>query len=193
MTDGCVVAVNPTTFRVTELPPRRSIESFKATLLEMQADKLIEGFREQHSERDMEFLIQVTPAQAQTIADRGGPLAFFRLSSSLSLGNMHLFSADGEIHRFETAEEILLAHAPLRLRMYERRRERMLAALDRDLDRTARRRAFMRALVSGDLALFGRPKASIIEDMARLGLAVEAGPGGVRARGDARVAPLRRR
>ena len=164
-------AVDATTFRITELPPRRSIESFKTTLLEMQASGLIQSFREQHSERDMEFLVSVTPEQAQVVADRGGPLAFFRLTASLSTANMHLFAADGHIHRFESPEEILLAHAPLRLRLYERRRERTLATLDRDLDRTARRRAFVRALVSGQLPFLGRPKASIVEDMGRLGLA----------------------
>ena len=163
--------MDPTTFRVTELPPRRSIESFKTALLEMQEEGLIKGFREHHTEREMSFTVHMTAAQAQAVEDKGGPIAFFKLAQTMSTTNMHLFGADGHIRRFGSAEDILSAHVPVRLALYRRRRERLLSNLDHDIGRAQRRRAFLAALVRGDLALMGRPKAAVMNDIHRLGLA----------------------
>jgi len=171
MTEGCVDQVDATTFRVTELPPRRSIESFKAALLDMQAAGQIKSFREQHTERDMEFIIKLTPDQMEAVQTQGGPVGFFKLSSPMSLNNMHLFDADGRIQRYETPEDIVRAHVPIRLRLYEARHRYMLQQLDRDLARITKRQAFVAALVSGQLALMARPRADVVADMLRLGLA----------------------
>jgi hypothetical protein len=166
-TSGCVSLVDAHTARITELPPRRSIDACKATLQAMQAEGTIRGFRERHTEREMEFEVtSPTPLPA----DPDALTAWFRLSAPLSLSNMHLFDAGGHIQRYATAEEILLAHAPVRLRLYERRHARLVAVLEKDLDRARRRRAFLRAVVAGELPLLGQPRAAVVAAMARLSI-----------------------
>ena len=84
--------------------------------------------------------MQLSPAGlAELSAASGDPLpsdaltGYFRLSSQVSLRNMHLFDADSRIQRYGTPEEVIAAFVPLRLAAYAARKMRLTARLGLEL------------------------------------------------------------
>ena len=88
-------------------------------------------------------------------------IAYFRLSDALLTSNMVLFAPDGRLKRYERPEDIVAEYYAVRLALYERRREHLIAEGERDLRDLDQRVRFIGAIVSGALDVRGRPRADV--------------------------------
>jgi DNA topoisomerase II len=139
--------------------------------------------REYHTDVNAEFLVQLTPAGIAEMRTLAGlsetePIGFlpraevesmlvsyFKLSSPVSARNMHLFDALGRIRRYASAEEILSDFIPARLGVYAARKLRMVSLLTAEVTRVEARQRFLNEAVSGTLALAGRSRAVLAQEL----------------------------
>lgn len=57
----------------------------------------------------------------------------FKLTSTISITNMHLWDKDNRIKHYHSPEEILTEFCELRLEFYEKRKAAMISQYSRDL------------------------------------------------------------
>ncbi|KAK4533368.1 hypothetical protein CCYA_CCYA16G4250 [Cyanidiococcus yangmingshanensis] len=175
---GLVERISSTTFRITELPIGRWTESYKEFLHSLTENGVLKGFREYHTDQQVCFELVLTRANAQRMMQRSAGLTRqLRLESTISCTNMHLFSADGRIRKYNTPLEVLEDFMVERERVYHKRLARECAELERKFAKARKRVQFLDLVVTGKLVLFGRPLGQVRSDMVTLGIQADEASG----------------
>jgi DNA topoisomerase-2 len=175
VTRGVARATGKTTIEITELPVGRWTTTQKEYLEEMVEIGTVESFRELHTEHSVHFVVTVSPRHRKELGGTNKALMrSFRLESTLSLRNMHLFDSQGRLQHFETAEDIVRAFVRERLPYYERRLERQLVTLTVECDVLRIRGEFARFMVlEGGAQWLGRPRNELLAELQRRGFPTE--------------------
>lgn len=155
------------TLEVTELPMRRSTEQYKAFLDTLCEDGLVRSYEARHTDTKVHFVIDLT-AQGVERYSAGSDeclLAQMRLQSPLALTNMVLFSADGILTRYKSAEDILSDFFNIRFQFYDKRRKSLEHSLAVELSELQNKMSFVEAVTSRRLRIMNRPQGNIIKEM----------------------------
>lgn len=188
-TDDCV-------YTITELPIGKWTHAYKEWLQKQAGDapaagtaavgtkkrrkkasfiKLVD-LRERHTITHVEFEVVVTEESDMDLVMMSEDKSLeelFELKSSINLTNMTLFTPEGKIQKFRSANEILRMFYSHRIKLYQKRLEyqrRILAAEMEELNNKIR---FIRELLSDDegvkLDLRNRKRNDIISDLKQRG------------------------
>jgi DNA topoisomerase-2 len=114
----------------------------------------------------------------------GGLMKKFKLETTISTSNMHLFATDrNEIVKFNTVDEIFAAFYDIRLNTYRRRKEHLVKKLTYDFEKTQNRVSFdanypppsvdhicmqmrfIREVISGTLVVSNRKKKDLMAEL----------------------------
>lgn len=156
---GTAAKTGPRTAEITELPIGWWTQDYKKTLTGLVEKKRAVRFEEHHDDFHVRFRVFLTPEQM--VDAEKDLVAYFHLSDALLTSNMVLFAPDGRLKRYERPEDIVAEYYAVRLALYERRREHLIADGERDLRDLDQRVRFIGAIVSGALDVRGRPRADI--------------------------------
>ncbi|GAV86071.1 DNA_gyraseB domain-containing protein/DNA_topoisoIV domain-containing protein/Toprim domain-containing protein/HATPase_c domain-containing protein [Cephalotus follicularis] len=165
---GSIEEVNETVLRITELPVRRWTQDYKEFLESLLESGEIQGFRQYSDIANVEFLISLSEEKLEE-AKREGLLKKFKLTSSISTNNMHLFGSNGVIKKYDTPEQILEEFFHLRLEYYEKRKRIILDNLERELLKLENKVRFILAVVSGEVIVNNRKKADLFLELQQKG------------------------
>jgi DNA topoisomerase II len=158
--------------RVLELPIRVWTQPFKELLekhMQVTGAKGIADYKEYHTDTIVDFDVTLTAEQAKQY--RADPADFekrFKLYSTLNTTNMHLFDHNGRIRKYETPLEVLREFYQVRLELYAKRKEYMVAQLKEQLLRLQNQCRFIRMVISGELEIRNKPKRHIAAELDRL-------------------------
>lgn len=157
---GIIERVATTRARITELPIGRWTEDFKITLRNLVTEDVLTDFTEHHDERTVCFEIKGKKDNLDNILKDSSAL---RTTSRMLASNMHLIDGDGRVQKFTTPEQIIEAFYPVRLDLYVKRREVMLADMQYRVKRLQNQARFVREIGDGKLVVHGKSKAAILE------------------------------
>jgi DNA topoisomerase II len=138
---------------ITELPIGKWTRDYKNYLEELASKDEIEEIREYHQENRVHFILKVPKLQELVHA---GPDAIdkkFKLSSSISANNYVLFDYEGKIRRFQSEEDIIQEFFVLRKQLYERRKEYMLARLQKEFQTLLNKVRFIQGVISEEIKI----------------------------------------
>ncbi|CAL5213936.1 unnamed protein product [Lathyrus oleraceus] len=172
--NGEVVEIDEQTFKITELPIRKWTQDYKQFLESITdgtpnvKDPLIEDFRQNGDDAIIDIEIKMKAEKIATILQEG-LFKKFKLTSTISTSNMHLFDAEGKIKKFETPEQILEEFYPLRLEYYEKRKKYILANLQRLLLILDNKVRFILGVVNGEIIVSNRKKADLLIELKQKG------------------------
>ncbi|XP_004499912.1 DNA topoisomerase 2 [Cicer arietinum] len=172
--NGSVMEIDEQTFRITELPIRKWTQDYKQFLESVTdgapnvKDPLIEDFRQNGDDAIVDIEVKMKLDKIATIMQEG-LFKKFKLSSTISTSNMHLFDAEGKIKKFDTPEQILEEFFPLRLEYYEKRKKYILANLERLLLILDNKVRFILGVVSGEIIVSNRKKADLLIELKKKG------------------------
>lgn len=167
LTVGVYHKVNETTLSISELPIGTWVDDFKDLLEELKTD-FIKNFSMQHISNDsIEFLITFRRAKLP-IAERIGIVKKFKLSSTLQLSNMHLYSPSGSLKKYETPLQIIEDFFPVRKEFYEKRKAFMSQKLEKEVNILSNRTRFTELVASNKLNLINKSKQDLITDLENL-------------------------
>ncbi|KAK1306769.1 DNA topoisomerase 2 [Acorus calamus] len=108
---GIIEEVDETTLRVTELPIRRWTQDYKEFLeaLMTGTDKIkepfIKDYREHNDDVSVHFDV-ILSEENMNIARQEGLMKKFKLTTTISTSNMHLFDSNGVIKKYDTPDQI---------------------------------------------------------------------------------------
>ncbi|WJX39561.1 DNA topoisomerase 2 [Trifolium repens] len=172
--NGLVVEIDEQTFRITELPIRKWTQDYKQFLESITdgthnvKDPLIEDFRQNGDDAIIDIEVKMKPEKIASIMQEG-IFKKFKLTSTISTSNMHLFDAEGKIKKFDTPEQILEEFYPLRMEYYERRKKYILANLERLLLILDNKVRFILGVVNGEIIVSNRKKAELLIELKQKG------------------------
>uniref|UniRef100_A0A0D9VJV0 DNA topoisomerase 2 n=1 Tax=Leersia perrieri TaxID=77586 RepID=A0A0D9VJV0_9ORYZ len=195
---GIIEVVDDTTLKITELPIRRWSQDYKEFLESIggldkskekdkdkgkgkgkgkekekkEKDKVIEAFIETfatHSDdKNVEFLITLSK-ESMDIAKQEGLEKKFKLTTTISTTNMHLFDSNGIIRKYDTPEDILKEFFELRLEFYEKRKIALLENIELELKKLSNKVRFILAVVEGDIIVNNRKRAELFKELQQKG------------------------
>ncbi|XP_020212372.1 DNA topoisomerase 2 [Cajanus cajan] len=172
--NGLVEEMDEQTFRITELPIRKWTQDYKQFLESITdgspnvKDPLIEDFRQNGDDAIVDIEVRMKADKIAGIMQEG-LLKKFKLTSTLSTSNMHLFDAEGKIKKYENPEQILEEFFPLRLEYYERRKKHILENLERLLLVLDNKVRFILGVVNGEIIVSNRKKAELLIELQQKG------------------------
>jgi DNA topoisomerase-2 len=86
-----------------------------------------------------------------------------KLSTTISTTNMHMFDADCKLHKYESVQEIIEGFYTTRLAMYGKRKEYLIADMEKRLIRLSNRARYILATLDGTVDLRKKTAAQVIE------------------------------
>ena len=170
---GSYRVLDATTLEIDELPIRKWTQDYKNFLESMMKSEkkneqaFITDYREYHTDSTVRFVITM-PAENLAKAQRDGINKVFKLTTTISLGNMTLFNAENKIERFNSAEDILTAFYPHRYKLYEHRREARIAVAKEEMRRASNIIRFIQAVIDGDIVVYNRAISLVVADLKKM-------------------------
>ncbi|KAJ8573579.1 hypothetical protein K7X08_010090 [Anisodus acutangulus] len=171
---GIIEEVNETTLRISELPVRRWTEDYKQFLESMtvSTDKIKDAFikevRAYGDENSVCFEV-ILSEENLLLAQQEGLLKKFKLTTTISTSNMHLFDSRGKIKKYDTPEEILEEFYHVRLEYYEKRKRSLLEILELELLRIENKVKFILGVVKGEIIVNNRKRADLLLELKNKG------------------------
>ncbi|XP_058196759.1 DNA topoisomerase 2-like isoform X1 [Rhododendron vialii] len=173
---GIIEEVNKTIVRITELPVRKSTEEYKQfldSIMKTSSKKnelFIKDFKEYNDDTNVDFEISLSE-KTLSAAKEEGLAKKFKLTTTISTSNMHLFDPKGVLKKYETPEEILEEFFHLRLEFYGKRKEVLLNVLQSELLKLENKVRFIEGVVDGDIIVTNRKRADLFFELKQKGFA----------------------
>ena len=171
--------VGPDKIRVTELPVGLWTESFKEhleNLIEPGVDKegkkivpLVKDYDDMSKDTTVDFTITLQKGKVEELeaiqTDNGCNALekLFKLYTTSSTTNMHLFDAEDKLKKYDRVEEIIDDYFVTRFQMYSTRKEYLIAALEKELVILSNKARYIQELLNDTIDLRKKKKIEIVE------------------------------
>jgi len=164
--------------RITELPVGLWTETFKEHLEELidpglnkEGKKIvpvIKDYDDMSKDTTVDFTITFQKGKLEefetTQLDNGcnGVEKLFKLTTTNTTTNMHLFDADDKLRKYDRVEEIIDDYYVTRLELYSVRKENMIVTLEKELIVLSNKARYIQELLDDTIDLRKKKKAEII-------------------------------
>jgi len=163
--------------RITELPVKKWTQDYREFLEEnlpkgekkKDGVKFLEDYTEHHTEKSVRFDLTLSPDGVNQLTKSESAERAFKLRTSISLNNMVLFDAEGRIHLYKAANDILKDFAKTRLDIYEKRKAFLVSRLTRECEVLSAKARFIKLVVEGQLKIKKRKIGDLVQDLRKRG------------------------
>ncbi len=157
---------------IVELPVGVWTSSYKEFLVSLRSKGVVKSFTEHHTTKDVRFVVQLHPSDYLDLWGKKGEnkaklIKKFKLESHVSTNNMNAFNGDGNIVKYESAENVIDDFFPVRLGIYEKRKLDLERKMSYDAKYAQNKARFIEEVISGDVVLFDgkRSKAEVVDSL----------------------------
>ena len=166
---GVYEKVGPDKIKVTELPVGYWTEDFKELLEELieptpgkdgkKIQAIIKDYDDMSKDTNVDFTITFAKGKLEELeklnGDHGsnGLEKLFKLCTTNTTTNMHLFDANDTLHKYEKVSEIIDAYYETRLKMYGTRKEYMIEMLEKELVTISNKARYIQENLDGTIDL----------------------------------------
>ncbi len=164
---GKAQKVTTSTVRITEIPPSHTLEKYEEILDELQAKKKIVSY-DDNCKDNIDFTIKFTRTDLEKLTDEK-LIKMLKLEEA-STENFSTLDENGKLKVFESAADIIKYFVDFRLGYYFKRKEHMLAKMNRELKVLSNRGRFIKAILDEKLKINNVPKQEIIAGITAMGL-----------------------
>ncbi|ODN94177.1 DNA topoisomerase II [Cryptococcus wingfieldii CBS 7118] len=166
---GTVEKIDDITLEITELPIRKWTQDFKEMLEEMtvgseKVPKSVQDYEEHHTVNTVHFKIHMTEKNLAE-AEKEGLDKRFKLTTTLSTGNMVCFDLNGKIKKYSSPEQILEEFYFKRLEFYGLRKQYLADELTKQLDKLANQARFISMVVEDKFVVSKKRKAQLVAEL----------------------------
>jgi DNA topoisomerase-2 len=175
---GTYQKLNDKKVRVTELPIGHWTDDFKQhieNLMEADKNKKGKAFVKDYNDMSTDTRVDIEITMNEAIDEKtdGSNLynnfeKMMKLYTSLSTNNMHLFTDEEKLTKFENEREIIDRYFPVRLKYYQKRKDYMIAALEKELCLLSNKARYIQAILGGEIDLRNMKKGDIVNMMSEM-------------------------
>ncbi|KAK6149154.1 hypothetical protein DH2020_016679 [Rehmannia glutinosa] len=127
-------------------------------------EELEQDFREFNDDKTVHFEIYMS-AKNLAMAKEEGLIEKFKLSTTISTSNMHLFKPKGVLAKYSSPEKIIEEFCDLRLEFYEKRKIFMLSMLELELLKLENKVRFIDEVIQGKIILMNRKRSDLLDEL----------------------------
>ncbi|KAG0474645.1 hypothetical protein HPP92_014331 [Vanilla planifolia] len=155
---GIIDEVDSTTVKITELPIRRWTQDYKEFLeslmngTEKVKEPFIKDYREYNDDTTVHFEVALSE-ENMNMAKQEGLEKKFKLTTTISTSNMHLFDPKGVIKKYDTPEQTNIVQKAL------------LDNLESDLLKLDNKVRFILGVVRGEIIVNNRKRADLFLEL----------------------------
>ena len=164
MTTGILetkIVKNKTVYIVKEIPIGESIEGYKSYCEKLLEDKVISNFKNFSNDEKIHFEFQKNDSYNK----KDFSLELLKLTSTLSINNMVLFSKNNKIKKYNTINDIIKEFYHERLHIFDKRIEYLLHCLEKKKIVLENRSSFLLKVVEQNLVLFNKSNEEISKQL----------------------------
>lgn len=161
---------------ITELPVGTWTQNYKENVLEALSNgtekikAIISDYREYHTDTTVRFVVSFAPGEFERLLnEEGGFHRVFKLSSSISTNQMHVFDKNNCLRRFPTPNDILHEFYELRLEYYVRRKDYLVGQLTAQADRLSDQARFILEKCEKKLVIENKQRKVMIDELVKRG------------------------
>jgi DNA topoisomerase-2 len=171
--------VGPDKIRVTELPVGYWTENFKEhleSLIEPGVDKegkkitpIVKDYDDMSKDTTIDFTITLQKGKIEELEANivehncNGIEKLFKLYTTNTNTNMHLFDSNDKLKKYEKVEEIIDDYFETRLKMYQTRKEYMVDALEKELVLLSNKARYIKENLDDTIDLRKKKKEQVIQ------------------------------
>ncbi|RKP16453.1 DNA topoisomerase II, partial [Rozella allomycis CSF55] len=162
--NGIIKKINETSLEISELPIKCWTQNYKEYLESLIENNTILSFKEYHKDENIKFVINLTREQLSLI-EKEGLEKKFKMSVSLSCGNLVCFDSFGRLKKYLNVEEIIKEFYNLRLIFYQKRKEYLSNQLLKELSRLENKARFILELINETLVIKNKLKINVEKEL----------------------------
>ena len=168
---GCYKVEGNNTVRITELPIGVWTTDYKAYLEKMLDNKkkpILERYRDLSTSSEVDITLTlkngVLHKLMTTTLDYGCSKLekLFKLYTTKTTNNMHLFDSEQQLHKYDTVESIIDAYYPVRYKLFEKRRANQLKQLANQMTVARNKANYIHEICQGSLDLRRKRRGEIV-------------------------------
>lgn len=169
---GIVNEIDDTTIEITELPVGFWTQDFKEFLEKAIAgdDKTqpwIKDYADNSTEARVHFTVTLSDNSLKA-ALATGLMEKFKLYKNIGVQNMVAFDHEGRIRRYANVEEMLMEYYHVRLQLYQRRKDWMVADLEHQHDRLSNQARFVQMIINREISVSNKKRAVLVDELKKL-------------------------
>jgi len=165
--------------RITELPVGYWTENFKEyleELIEPGVDKtgkkiisIVKDYDDMSKDTTIDFTITLQKGKIEELESNivdyncNGIEKLFKLYTTNTNTNMHLFDANDKLKKYEKVEEIIDDYFETRLQMYQTRKEYMIVTIEKELILLSNKSKYIKENLDGTIDLRKKKKEQVIK------------------------------
>jgi DNA topoisomerase-2 len=180
--------VAPDKIRVTELPVGYWTEDFKEHLeglIEPGVDKdgkkivaIVKDYDDMSKDTNIDFTITLQKGKLDELEANihehncNGVEKLFKLSTTNTNTNMHLFNAEDKLKKYETVDQIVDDYFETRMKLYQTRKDYMIEALNHELLLLSNKAKYIQENLDDTIDLRKKKKEQVIQILQEKGYTV---------------------
>ena len=156
--------INENDVEITELPVGTWTEDYKIFLEEMVQKNKIKNFENHYTTKNVKFIINSPSCTKENFEQE------FKLISTknLSLNNLHLYTNNGNIKKYENTTEIIKEWSIIRIIKYIERKEKQIKVLEDDLLIISTKIRFITDIINNTIQIMNKKHDEVIEQLNKL-------------------------
>lgn len=172
---GTYQKLNDKKVRITELPVGYWTDDFKQhieNLMEADKNKKNKAFVKDYNDMSTDTTVDIEITLNEPIDESLDSSNMYnnfeklmKLYTSLSTNNMHLFNDEEKLMKFDNEKEIVDSYFPVRLKYYQKRKDYMVDALQKELTLLSNKARYIQENLDGEIDLRKKKREEILEMM----------------------------
>jgi DNA topoisomerase II len=161
---------NEVEIEVTELPisttnsGHRWIQNFKDYLCKLEQNNTILSFVENYTDEKIYFKVRFRYKDVKGL-DNNDILEKLKLIGTIKTSNMHAFDSNGEIKKYQSAEEILWEFFQYRKLFYVKRKKYLIHSINKLLITIQEKFRFIKMVIDKNIKIFKKSKIEIKQQL----------------------------
>jgi len=158
------------TLEITELPVGTWTEDYKEYLENMitNSTNYLKSFENHYTSKNVKFILNFNGDILTKLGDKFESEFKLVSSKNMSINNMHLYSNEGAIKKYDKTSDIIREWCKVRIRMYDERKKYQLKILEKDFKVLSAKIRFIIDVIEGRITIMNKKITDIVEKLVEL-------------------------
>lgn len=162
--------IDDQTVEITELPVGTWTEDYKDYLENMITNGLnnLKYIENHYTSKNVRFVLHFNSSVKSKLESKFETLFKLASSKNLSINNIHLFSEEGSIQRYESSSEIIKEWAETRILKYYQRKTYQIKIMEKDANVLSNKMKFILDVIAGKIQIMNKKLVDIAARLVEL-------------------------
>lgn len=158
------------TLEITELPVGTWTDDYKEHLENMLTTNAnyLKSFDNQYTAKNVKFILNFNGDVRGKLGDKFETEFKLVSSRNMSINNMHLYSNEGAIKKYENTSDIVREWCKVRIQMYDKRKKYQIKILEKDFKVLSAKIRFIIDVIEGRIVIMNKKIADITQKLIEL-------------------------